>query len=106
MPGESFGPLFIVHPPAFIVLEAPMIEIANLQGCGTALATPFHEDRSIDEDALRRLVEFQIADGIDFLVPCGTTGESVTLSAQELCRVVEIVLHEARRPPCSRARSG
>lgn len=73
-----------------------MLEIANLQGCGTALATPFNEDRSIDEAALRRLVEFQIADGIDFLVPCGTTGESVTLSDEELCRVVEIVIHEAR----------
>ena len=73
-----------------------MIEIANLRGCGTALATPFNEDRSIDEGALRRLVEFQIADGIDFLVPCGTTGESVTLSDEELCRVVEIVLDQAR----------
>jgi 4-hydroxy-tetrahydrodipicolinate synthase len=73
-----------------------MVEIAKLQGCGTALATPFNEDGSIDEDALRRLVEFQIADGIDFLVPCGTTGESVTLSDEELCRVVEIVIHEAR----------
>jgi len=73
-----------------------MVEIAKLQGCGTALATPFNEDGSIDEDALRRLVEFQIADGIDFLVPCGTTGESVTLSDDELCRVVEIVIHEAR----------
>jgi 4-hydroxy-tetrahydrodipicolinate synthase len=67
-----------------------------LRGCGTAIVTPFREDLSIDEDALRSFVEFQISEGIDFLVPCGTTGESPTLSAAELCRVVEIVLKTAR----------
>jgi len=73
-----------------------MQEIANLKGCGTALVTPFKEDLSIDEEALARLVEFQIAEGIDFLVPCGTTGESVTLSDSEQRRVVEIVIQAAQ----------
>src|SRR5215210_5625311 len=73
-----------------------MLEIANLKGCGTALVTPFKEDLSIDEDALRALVEFQISEGIDFLVPCGTTGESATMSADEQRRVVEIVLQSAQ----------
>ncbi len=73
-----------------------MQEIATLKGCGTALVTPFKEDLSIDEEALARLVEFQIAEGIDFLVPCGTTGESVTLSDSEQRRVVEIVIQSAQ----------
>jgi 4-hydroxy-tetrahydrodipicolinate synthase len=72
-----------------------MHDISTLRGCGTALVTPFNEDLSIDEDALRSLVDFQIAGGIDFLVPCGTTGESVTLSDTEQRRVVEIVLQQA-----------
>jgi 4-hydroxy-tetrahydrodipicolinate synthase len=74
-----------------------MTDIANLRGCGTALVTPFREDQSIDEDALGRFVEFQISEGIDFLVPCGTTGESVTLSEDEQRRVVEIVVNTARK---------
>jgi len=69
-----------------------MTELAALNGCGTALATPFHEDGSLDEEALRKFVEYQISSGIDFLVPCGTTGESPTLSDDEQRRVVEIVL--------------
>jgi 4-hydroxy-tetrahydrodipicolinate synthase len=73
-----------------------MQEVATLKGCGTALVTPFKEDLSIDEEALARLVEFQIAEGIDFLVPCGTTGESVTLSDAEQRRVVEIVIQSAQ----------
>ncbi|MFP5265474.1 MAG: 4-hydroxy-tetrahydrodipicolinate synthase [Blastocatellia bacterium] len=73
-----------------------MLEVANLKGCGTALVTPFKEDLSIDEDALRGLVEFQVSEGVDFLVPCGTTGESATLSAGEQRRVVEIVLQSAQ----------
>ena len=68
----------------------------ELRGCGTAIVTPFKEDLSIDEDALRGFVEFQISEGIDFLVPCGTTGESPTLSMAELSRVVEIVVKTAR----------
>jgi len=73
-----------------------MLEIANLKGCGTAIVTPFREDQSIDEEALSRFIEFQISEGIDFLVPCGTTGESATLSDQELCHVVEITLQAAQ----------
>ncbi|HET9531537.1 MAG TPA: 4-hydroxy-tetrahydrodipicolinate synthase [Blastocatellia bacterium] len=73
-----------------------MLEITTLKGCGTALVTPFNEDLTIDEQSLRRLVEFQIEEGIDFLVPCGTTGESATLSDQEQRRVVEIVLQAAQ----------
>ncbi len=68
-----------------------MIEIKNLQGCGTALVTPFKQNGQLDEDALKRLVDFQIEGGIDFLVPCGTTGESATLSLEEHLRVVEVV---------------
>jgi 4-hydroxy-tetrahydrodipicolinate synthase len=65
-------------------------------GCGTALITPFRRDFSLDEDTLRRLVQRQIASGIDFLVPCGTTGESPTLTRSEHLRVVEITLEEAK----------
>lgn len=72
-----------------------MSQIANLKGCGTAIVTPFKEDLSIDEEALSRFVDFQVSEGIDFLVPCGTTGESVTLSPQEQRRVVETVIRTA-----------
>ena len=65
-------------------------------GCGTALVTPFRKDLSLDEETLRRLVGRQIAAGINFLVPCGTTGESPTLSHEEHLRVVAITLEEAK----------
>jgi 4-hydroxy-tetrahydrodipicolinate synthase len=65
-------------------------------GCGTALVTPFRQDFSLDEDALRRLVRRQVEAGINFLVPCGTTGESPTLGAGEQKRVVQITVEEAR----------
>jgi len=65
-------------------------------GCGTALVTPFHRDLSLDEAALRKLVRRQIEAGINFLVPCGTTGENPTLTRAEHLRVVEITLEEAR----------
>src|ERR1700686_647573 len=64
-------------------------------GCGTALVTPFRRDLSLDEETLRRLVRRQIEAGINFLVPCGTTGESPTLTRAEHLRVVEITLEEA-----------
>ena len=64
-------------------------------GCGTALVTPFRRDFSLDEPCLRKLVRRQIDAGIDFLVPCGTTGENPTLSSREHLRVVEITLEEA-----------
>jgi 4-hydroxy-tetrahydrodipicolinate synthase len=66
------------------------------QGCGTALVTPFRQDSSLDEPTLRSLVKRQIAEGINFLVPCGTTGESPTLTHKEHLRVVEITLEEAK----------
>jgi len=66
------------------------------KGCGTALVTPFRTDQSLDESALRRLVRRQIEAGINFLVPCGTTGESPTLTRAEHLRVVEITLEEAK----------
>ncbi|MCA2971253.1 MAG: 4-hydroxy-tetrahydrodipicolinate synthase [Acidobacteriaceae bacterium] len=65
-------------------------------GCGTALVTPFRRDQSLDEATLRALVQRQISEGIDFLVPCGTTGESPTLTHAEHLRVVEITLEEAK----------
>ena len=63
-------------------------------GCGTALVTPFQRDQSLDEATLRRLVRRQIEQGINFLVPCGTTGESPTLTRKEHLRVVEIAVEE------------
>jgi len=65
-------------------------------GCGTALVTPFRRDLSLDEETLRRLVQRQLAAGINFLVPCGTTGESPTLTRTEHLRVVEITVEEAK----------
>ena len=65
-------------------------------GCGTAIVTPFNQDLSLDEPTLRALVQRQIREGISFLVPCGTTGESPTLTHQEHLRVVEITLEEAK----------
>lgn len=64
-------------------------------GCGTALVTPFRRDFSLDEPALHRLVRRQVDAGVDFLVPCGTTGENPTLSRHEQLRVVEIAMEEA-----------
>ena len=65
-----------------------------IRGCGTALVTPFRRDGSLDEDALRRLVRFQLNEGIDFLVPCGTTGETPTLEHGEYLAVIRIVMGE------------
>jgi 4-hydroxy-tetrahydrodipicolinate synthase len=64
-------------------------------GCGTALVTSFRPDLSLDEAALRKLVQRQIRGGVDFLVPCGTTGENPTLTRREHLRVVEITLEES-----------
>jgi 4-hydroxy-tetrahydrodipicolinate synthase len=64
-------------------------------GCGTALVTPFRRDLSLDEATLRKLVRRQIECGVNFLAPCGTTGESPTLARAEHLRVVEITLEEA-----------
>ena len=66
-----------------------------LFGCGTALVTPFTGDGAVDERALRGLVDWQIAEGTHFLVPCGSTGEAATLTPAEHRRVVEIVVEQA-----------
>jgi len=65
-------------------------------GCGTALVTPFCSDGTLDEQALRSLIQRQLNAGIDFLVPCGTTGESPTLTCEERLRVVRITLDLAK----------
>ena len=67
----------------------------QVRGCGTALVTPFHQDGSLDETALRNLVAWQIESGIDFLIPCGTTGETPTLIHDEWLRVIEITVEVA-----------
>jgi 4-hydroxy-tetrahydrodipicolinate synthase len=70
--------------------------MTRLSGLGTALVTPFLPDGSLDLDALRRLVDWQIEEGADFLVPCGSTGEAQTLSAEERVTVVRTVVEAAR----------
>jgi 4-hydroxy-tetrahydrodipicolinate synthase len=72
-----------------------MKEHIMFRGCGTALVTPFRRDFSLDEAALRFLVKRQLKAGVDFLVPCGTTGESPSLKHAEKRRVVEITVEEA-----------
>ena len=69
---------------------------SRLTGCGTALATPFTTGGALDERALRALVDWQIDEGIDFLVPCGSTGEAATLTLDEHRRVVELTVEQAR----------
>src|ERR1700680_3816188 len=71
-------------------LEVEML----FQGCGTAMVTPFQKDGSLDEPTLRSLVKRQVNEGINVWVPCGTSGESPTLTREEHLRVVEITLEE------------
>ncbi len=68
----------------------------SFAGAGTALVTPFTRDGAVDEPALRRLVRRQIEGHIDVLVPCGTTGESATMTAAEQERVVAVTIEEAQ----------
>jgi 4-hydroxy-tetrahydrodipicolinate synthase len=84
-----------------------MTTTSTLFGCGTALVTPFRADQTVDEAALRALVDWQIAEGVHFLVPCGSTGEAATLTSDEHRRVVEIVVEQARGrvPICAGAGS-
>jgi 4-hydroxy-tetrahydrodipicolinate synthase len=67
----------------------------RLRGCGTALVTPFQQNGSLDELALRQLVRWQVDSGIDFLVPCGTTGETPTLTHDEWLRVIDLTVESA-----------
>jgi 4-hydroxy-tetrahydrodipicolinate synthase len=67
----------------------------KIHGCGTALVTPFKQDQIVDQEALGRLVEWQVESGIHFLVPCGSTGEAATLSKEEWLRVIDITIEVA-----------
>src|SRR5271157_1233837 len=67
----------------------------QLRGCGTALVTPFSQDGAVDENALRNLVAWQVESGIDFLIPCGTTGETPTLNHEEWLRVIDVTIEVA-----------
>jgi 4-hydroxy-tetrahydrodipicolinate synthase len=67
------------------------------KGSIVAIVTPFTRDGEIDEESLRRLVEFQIENGTDGIVPCGTTGEASTLDYEEHDKVIEIVVHQAKK---------
>jgi 4-hydroxy-tetrahydrodipicolinate synthase len=73
-----------------------MTKFKKFRGTATALVTPFKQDGSLDEAALRRLVDFQIKGGVDALVPVGTTGENPTLNAEEQARVIETVIDQTR----------
>jgi 4-hydroxy-tetrahydrodipicolinate synthase len=73
-----------------------MAHLPRFRGLGVALVTPFRSDGALDEAALERFIEFQIAEGTNFLVPCGTTGENPALSLDEHRRVVEISVRTAR----------
>lgn len=72
-----------------------MAKRKQFQGTGTALVTPFKKDGSLDEKSLRRLVDFQIKNGVEALIPVGTTGESPTLTYKEHYRVFDIVIEQA-----------
>ncbi|MCQ2084587.1 MAG: 4-hydroxy-tetrahydrodipicolinate synthase [archaeon] len=67
------------------------------RGIGTALITPMNKDGTVDEEALRRLVDFQEENGIDMLLPCGSTGEAATLSSEEHLKVIKIVVDQAKK---------
>ena len=67
-----------------------------LRGCATALVTPFTADGAVDEAALTRLIEYQLAGGVKLLVPCGTTGESATMTEEEDQRVIKRTIELAR----------
>lgn len=72
-------------------------KLAWIRGCATALVTPFKKDGSIDDDSMTSLVERQIKGGVKLLVPCGTTGESVTMSESERLLVIRLTVEVARR---------
>ncbi len=69
----------------------------DIKGCGTALVTPFTKNGTVDVGALRRFVEFQVREGIDFLVPCGTTGETPALEHEEYLGIIRVVVEEVER---------
>ncbi|MDQ3372940.1 MAG: 4-hydroxy-tetrahydrodipicolinate synthase [Acidobacteriota bacterium] len=73
------------------------MKIDWLRGCGTALITPFNNDGSIDDDCFKRLVTRQIKNGVQILIPCGTTGEAVTMSEEEKIHVVRMTIEAAHK---------
>jgi 4-hydroxy-tetrahydrodipicolinate synthase len=68
-----------------------------MRGCGTALVTPFRKDGSIDDECFKSLVERQIKNGVKILIPCGTTGESATMSAEEDQHVIKMAVEVAHK---------
>lgn len=81
-----------IRSPPGPAIKGKLTSAMELSGCGTALVTPFGADGAVDEQALARLVNWQIESGINFLIPCGTTGEASTLTQDEWLRVVEITV--------------
>ena len=73
------------------------MKIDWMRGCATALVTPFKKDGSIDDECYKKLVERQIKNGVKLLVPCGTTGESVTMSESERLRVIRMTVEVANK---------
>lgn len=72
-----------------------MRDNSRFRGLGTALITPFRDDGSLDEKTFERLVDHQIDEGVDLLVPCGTTGENPALTQEEMLRVIELTVKRA-----------
>lgn len=72
------------------------IRIDWMRGCATALVTPFHKDGSVDDECFTRLVKRQIKSGVNLLVPCGTTGESVTMSEAERLHIIKLTVAAAK----------
>lgn len=68
-----------------------------MRGCGTALVTPFRKDNSIDDECFKKLVERQIKNGVKLLIPCGTTGESATMSHEEDIHVIKLAIEVAKK---------
>src|SRR5436190_5447914 len=82
-----------IQPSAFSL--QPSVHKMIFRGAGTALITPWRPDGALDEAALEKFVDWQIVEGIDFLVPCGTTGENPAMSFDEHLRVVELTIKAA-----------
>ena len=72
------------------------VKLDWMRGCGTALVTPFQKDGSIDDECFKSLVDRQIKNGVKILIPCGTTGESATMSHEEDCRVIKMTVEIAK----------
>src|SRR5215212_7627255 len=73
------------------------IKLDWLRGCGTALVTPFKKDGSVDDECFKKLVERQVKNGVKILIPCGTTGEAVTMSDEEKLHVIRMAIEVAHK---------